>query len=139
MDSMGQDDSVLSRSDVERWVDGYEAAWRSPSTDALSSLFSDDAHYLHSPYAEPTIGLPAIARMWEAEREGPDEIFTLETEVVAVEGDTAVVRASVSYGDPKRQEYRDLWVLEFDEAGRCFSFEEWPFWPDKPWQSSGGR
>jgi hypothetical protein len=138
MDSLGQNDPVLSRSDVQRWVDGYETAWRSPSTDALTSLFSDDTHYMHSPYAEPTIGLSAISRMWEADRD-PDEVFTLETEVVALEETTAVVRATVSYGEPKRQEYRDLWVIQFDDEGRCISFEEWPFWPDKPWYSDGGR
>ena len=134
---LGQNDPVLSRSDVERWVDGYEAAWRTPVTDGLRSLFSDDARYRHSPYAEPIVGLPAIAQMWEAERDGPDEVFTLETDVVALEDATAVVRASVSYGDPVRQEYRDLWVIEFDDECRCISFEEWPFWPEKPWSNSG--
>ena len=75
--------------------------------------------------------------MWDAEREGPDEVFTLETEVVAVEADTGVVRALVLYGDPLRQEYRDLWVIQFDRDGLCTSFEEWPFWPDKPWSEHG--
>jgi hypothetical protein len=114
-------------------VAGYEAAWRRPGTDSLGSLFAEDARYGHSPYAEPIIGLDAIAQMWESEREGPDEIFTLGTEVVALEADTAVVRAHVLYGDPVRQEYADLWVIRFEDDGRCISFEEWPFWPDKPW------
>jgi ketosteroid isomerase-like protein len=122
-----------TRADVRHWVTGYEAAWRAPGTDALRSLFTDDALYRHSPYAEPISGLDAIAQMWEAEREGPDEVFTLETDVVAVEGDTAVVRARVHYGDPVRQEYFDLWVIRFEDDHRCVSFEEWPFWPEKPW------
>lgn len=127
---------VSTRADVQSWVAGYEAAWRTPGIDALESLFAEGARYLHSPYTEPIIGLLAIAQMWEVERDGPDEVFTLETEVVAVDGDTAVVRARVFYGDPVRQEYTDLWVVEFDGEGRCTSFEEWPFWPDKPWASS---
>jgi ketosteroid isomerase-like protein len=122
---------------VQRWVAGYEAAWRTPGTDTLRTLFAESAQYMHSPYAEPITGLGAIAQMWEAEREGPDEVFTLETEVVAVEGDTAIVRAQVFYGKPVRQEYRDLWVVQFDEKGRCTSFEEWPFWPGKPWSGRG--
>lgn len=128
---------VSTRADVQSWVAAYEAAWRTPGTDNLKSLFAEGARYLHSPYAEPIVGLPAIAEMWEAEREGPDEMFTLETEVVAVDRDTAVVRARVLYGNPVRQEYTDLWLVEFDDEGRCISFEEWPFWPDKPWSSSG--
>ena len=63
--------------------------------------------------------------MWETEREGPDEVFQMTREIVAVEGDTAVARLEVRYGDPVDQEYRDLWIMRFAEDGRCRSFEEW--------------
>lgn len=56
----------------------------------------------------------------------------MTSEVVAVEGDTAVVRVEVHYGDRAGQEYRDLWIMRFAEDGRCSSFEEWPFWPGQP-------
>jgi hypothetical protein len=69
--------------------------------------------------------------LWEAEREGPEEVFRLSSEVVAVEGDTAVVRVRVEYGEPVEQEFRDLWVMRFAPDGRCAAFEEWPFWPGK--------
>ena len=36
------------------------------------------------------------------------------------------------YGDPVRQEYRDLWVLRFGADGRVEDFEEWAYWPGKP-------
>ena len=98
-------DTVRTREDVERWIAGYETAWRAPGTDTLQSLFAEGARYRHSPYAEPVIGLHAISEMWEAERDGPDEVFTIETEIVTLDGDTAVVRALVLYGDPLRQEY----------------------------------
>jgi hypothetical protein len=77
------------------------------------------------------VGLPALANLWEAERRSADEDFTLTWEPVAIEGDTAVVRVHVTYGPPRDQQYRDLWVLRFDSEGRCESYEEWPFWPDK--------
>ncbi|MFG2099247.1 hypothetical protein ACGFJ5_01450 [Micromonospora echinaurantiaca] len=75
--------------------------------------------------------------MWEAERAGPDEVFRMTSEIVAVDGDTAVVRLEVRYGDPVHQEYRDLWIMRFAEDGRCGSFEEWPFWPAQPTASQG--
>lgn len=118
------------------WVDRYEHAWRSPGTDALADVFIDDAVYRHSPYADPVVGRTAIAAHWEAERDGPDEVFALATEVVAVDGDSGVARALVRYGDPVVQEYSDLWVVRFDGA-RAREFEEWPFWPGKPWTASG--
>jgi hypothetical protein len=77
------------------------------------------------------VGLAAIGRMWEAERVGPDEVFTLATDIVAVDGSTAVVRAEVRYGNPVSQEYRDLWVMRLRDDGRCDRFEEWPFWPEE--------
>jgi ketosteroid isomerase-like protein len=119
----------VTREQVRDWLAGYERAWRSPGTDALAGLFSDDATYLLSPYEEPVAGLPAIAAMWNREREGPDEQFTMMSELVAVEGDTAVARVEVRYAGPPAREYRDLWIIGFDEAGRCRHFEEWPFWP----------
>jgi len=126
---------VTDRGKVSQWLTGYEAAWRSAGTGSLADLFTADAGYLQSPYELPVAGLDAIARMWEAEREGPDEAFTLATEILAVDGPVAVVRAEVRYGDPSRQEFRDLWVIRLDDDGRCTWFEEWPYWPERPFSA----
>ena len=117
---------------VSRWLAGYEAAWRAPGTGQLAEIFTEDASYRLSPYDEPVVGLAAIGSMWDAERDGPDEVFTLATDIAAVDGPTAVVRAEVSYGNPVRREYRDLWMIRLGEDGRCSWFEEWPYWPERP-------
>jgi ketosteroid isomerase-like protein len=95
----------------------------------VAELFTEDASYSQGRYREPVRGLPAIAEMWEAERDGPDEVFTMHSEVVAVDGDTGVVRVEVRYGEPVRQDYRDLWIMRFADDGRCRQFEEWPYAP----------
>jgi ketosteroid isomerase-like protein len=115
-----------------QWLEGYETAWRTPGTATLAQLFDQDASYQQSPYEEPRRGLAEIAAMWEAEREGPDEPFTMQASIVAVDGDTAVARVNVDYSGPPALEYRDLWVMRFSSAGRCVAFEEWPFWPGQP-------
>src|SRR5690348_17576197 len=120
----------MTRNEVAEWVAAYERAWRSPGTEALEALFTADATYSQGPYREPVVGRPAIAAMWDAERDGPDEVFTMVSEVVAVDGDTGVVRVLVRYGEPVRQEYKDLWVIRLAPDGRCRAFEEWPFAPD---------
>jgi hypothetical protein len=119
-----------TREQTAEWVSAYEKAWRSPGTGALEALFTADATYSQGPYREPVSGLPAIADMWEGERDGPDEAFTMTSEIVAADGDTGVVRVLVRYGDPVHQEYKDLWVIRFAGDGRCRAFEEWPFEPD---------
>ncbi|SCG63508.1 nuclear transport factor 2 family protein [Micromonospora halophytica] len=118
------------------WLGAYEQAWRAPGTELLATIFTADASYLQGPYRTPIVGLPGIARMWADERIGPDEVFHLTSEIVAVEGDTAVARVEVRYGNPVDQEYRDLWIMRFAEDGRCRSFEEWPFWPAQPTAAS---
>ena len=122
---------MTDRAAVTEWLTGYEAAWRAPGTDHLAGLFTASATYLQSPYEQPVTGLNAIQRMWEQEREGPDEVFTLATEIIAVDGPTAVIRADVCYAGPPRQEYRDLWVIRLGDDSRCSWFEEWPFWPGR--------
>ena len=120
-------DPAVDRTGLRAWVALYERAWRTAGTELLAELFAPEATYQTAPFEEPFRGLPAIAAMWEVGQ--GDEVFTMGSEVVAVEGDTGVARVEVRYGEPVRQEYRDLWVVRFDAAGRCIAFEEWPFWP----------
>jgi hypothetical protein len=119
----------MEHRDVADWVERYEVAWRTPGTQELFGLFTTDATYRTSPYEPPFEGLDAIERMWERERDGADETFTMSSQVIAADGHTGVIRVEVEYGEPVEQSYRDLWVVELREDGRARSFEEWPFWP----------
>ena len=121
--------SAMDQQAVDDWVAAYEALWRAPGTEMLAEIFAPDVVYLTSPWARPIHGLQAVAELWEAERDGPDEEFTMTSRVLAVDGATAVVRAEVEYAAGGR--WRDLWVLTFDAEGRCASFEEWPFAPEQ--------
>jgi hypothetical protein len=121
----------MERSAVQQWVDRYELSWRTPGSDHLADLFVASATYLPSPWARALEGLEDIGEFWESERDGADESFTMSSDVVAVDGATAVVRVSVEYGAPVTGRWRDLWVLQFAADGRCSSFEEWPFAPDQ--------
>jgi SnoaL-like domain len=119
----------MDRTDFERWIDGYERAWRTPGTEALADLFTESASYSMAPFEPAHEGLDAIARLWEAEREGSDASFEMNWELVAVEGDTGVARVEVRYADSDPGHYRDLWVIRLAADGRCSAFEEWPFSP----------
>jgi SnoaL-like domain len=120
----------VDRDDVLRWVAEYERAWCEGDVAAVPRLFADGARYRSSPYAEPRTGHAAIQEFW-LDDEG--RTFTMTAEPVAVEGRAAVVRLEVRYLEPVDQEYRDLWVLRFAPDGRVEEFEEWAYWPDKPY------
>ena len=113
-----------------RWAADYERAWRSGDLDGVPRLFTEGARYRTSPYAEPRVGHTEIQALW---RDDEGRAFTVTAEPVAVEGHDAVVRLEVRYGDPVDQEYRDLWVLRFAPDGRVEAFEEWAYWPGKPY------
>jgi hypothetical protein len=77
------------------WIAAYETAWRTEGTAPLGRLFTEDATYQAAPFDERLEGVEAIARFWEDEREGPDEAFTLTSEIVTAQGDTAVARLEI--------------------------------------------
>jgi ketosteroid isomerase-like protein len=119
----------MEHEDLAGWIDAYERAWRTPGTALLAELFADGSTYLAAPFTAPMHGREAIASFWEAERESAEEVFALEWQPVAVEGDVGVARVEVRYGGPPAREYRDLWIVTLDADGRCSAFEEWPFFP----------
>jgi nuclear transport factor 2 (NTF2) superfamily protein len=123
----------MDRDDVMRWVAQYERAWRQRDVAAVEQLFTDDSQYRRSPYEESETGHDAIKAFW---LDDEDDVFTLQAEALAVEDRRAVVRVEVRYGDPVHQEYRDLWVLRFADDGRVEDFEEWAYWPGKPYSAA---
>jgi hypothetical protein len=116
----------VTRDDLDRWIDAYLAAWR--SGDGVDGLFTGDATYRSSPYLDPDSGIDAIKEFWRRETDDGEE-FTVQREIVAIEGDTGVVRLEVEYTSPRYRHYRDIWIVTLDGEGRCTAFEEWPFWP----------
>jgi hypothetical protein len=124
----------VDRDGVMRWVAEYERAWRDGNVAGVARLFTGGARYRTSPYSEPKVAHQEIQAFW---LDDDGRTFSVTAEPVAVEGYDAVVRLEVRYGDPVEQEYRDLWVLRFAPDGRVEEFEEWAYWPDKPFSAGG--
>jgi hypothetical protein len=121
----------MDRATAQVWIDRYVRCWQARGTDGLSDLFTADIRYRTSPWREPIAGLDALAAFWDAERDGPDEQFRIESEILAVDGGLAVVRVQVDY--ERGSSWRDLWLIRLDADGRrCQEFDEWPFAPEQP-------
>ena len=102
--------------------------------EAVGALFTEDAAYRASPYEPSQVGQAAIKAFW---LDDAGRSFSMDAEVVAVDGDVAVVRVDVLYESPRVQEYRDVWILRFSADGRVADFEEWAYWPGQPYSADG--
>ena len=117
----------MDRPTLQRWLDDYVAAWRSNDAAAIGELFTADAEYRYHPADEPVFGRDAIVASWLEE---PDEPGTWDAwyEPFAVEGARGVATGVSTYFDPDGSPdrvYDNVFVLEFDDEGRCTSFTEW--------------
>lgn len=115
------------RADIDAWLERYVAAWKSYDRDEIEALFSDEARYRFHPWDEPVVGPEAIADSW---LEDPDEpgSFDATYECYAADEDRAVAVGSSTYfaadGTVDRV-YDNVYLLRFDEDGRCSEFTEW--------------
>jgi uncharacterized protein (TIGR02246 family) len=126
----------MDRTDVERWIESYRRAWETDDASDVASLFTDDATYKPYPWPRGRVGWQGrdeIVEKWIGR--GDSKIgWRFEHEILAVEGDTAVVEGWTSYdrgeGEPWDEAYANIWLVRFAEDGRARQFSEW--WVQKP-------
>ncbi len=117
----------MTRTDFDRWLDGYRRAWKTDDAEQIGALFTDDAVYSPGPFSEPWRGREAIVANW-IERGDSQADWRFESEVLAVEGETGVVRGETTYpahGDEPERVYSNVWVISLAPDGRARSFAEW--------------
>ena len=117
----------MDRNQFQAWLDRYVEAWKTYDPDQIGSLFSEDATYAYHPKDEPERGRAAILEAWFHQ---PDEKGTYDAkyEVLAIDGDTYVAQGRSDYfetpGGPLRDQYFNVYVCRFNEAGECTEFVE---------------
>jgi len=114
---------VVTPESLEAWLDAYVEAWRTYDRDAIAELFSADATYAYHPYdEEPLQGRDAIVASW---LEDPDEAGSWEAAYrpLLIDGDRAVATGETRYADGPT--FSNLYVMRFDDDGRCAEFVEW--------------
>ena len=117
----------MSRTDFEHWLAAYRDAWGTDNPEQIGALFTEDATYAPSPFSDAWEGREAIVRNW-IERGDSKIPWQFESELVAIEGDTGVVRGLTTYpphGDEKEKVYSNIWVIRLAPDGRATSFAEW--------------
>lgn len=107
---------------VQAWLDAYVAAWRSYDPVAIADLFAKGATYAYQPWGAPVQGREAIVASWLTEQDPPDS-WDAEYRSTLISDNNAVVVGETRYVDGRT--FSNLWLLSFDEAGRCATFVEW--------------
>ena len=114
--------------DVAAWVERYVRSWSTNDPSHIGALFAENASYFPAPHEEPWRGRAAIVANWLARKDEPRS-WAFRHEIVAVADDAAFVRGWTHYLEPPA-DYSNLWVIRFNESGRCLEFTEW--WMARP-------
>jgi ketosteroid isomerase-like protein len=105
------------------WMDRYIVAWTENHPDHIAALFTEDAVYDPQTADGELHGVEEIVSWWREIGDDPDN-WSFEWLPLVEEGDLAIITGSTRYADPPSS-YRNLWVIRFDESGRCRDFTEW--------------
>lgn len=120
-EAQGPDSLVSER--LETWMTGYLAAWTDNDPDHIAGLFTEDAVYDPQTADGEIHGVDAIVAWWRAVDDDPDN-WDMEWLPLVEKDDLAIVTARVRYFSPPAS-FRNLFVIRFDESGRCRDFTEW--------------
>jgi hypothetical protein len=115
----------MTPDEVQSWLDAYVAAWRDYDPAQIGALFAADASYAYHPWDHGDAvvrGRDAIVESWLDEQDAPGS-WQAEYHPLLTDGDRAVVTGVTRYANGKV--YDNLWVLAFDDRGRCTEFVEW--------------
>jgi hypothetical protein len=122
----------MTRADFEQWLERYRAAWTTDDPQQIGDLFTEEATYSPWPFSKPWEGREAIVAKW-IERGDSKDPWRFESDLLAVEGDTGVVKGLTTYpahDDEAEDAYSNIWVIRLEPDGRARSFAEW--WIQRP-------
>jgi hypothetical protein len=116
----------MTHAEFQAWLDRYVAAWRSNDAGDIAALFAEDAEYLYHPADEPVRGRDAIVAAW---LDNPDAPGTADGqyEPLAIDGENHVAHGWSRYFTDGQlsDEYWNIFLCRFDDAGRCTYFCDW--------------
>jgi len=123
----------LTRAALEQWLQRYERAWEERDPARAAEIFTPDATYRETPFAEPFRGRAAVRDYWASVTADQRDI-DFKYDVIAVSGNTGVAHWSATLTQPSsgaKVQLDGVFVLEFDADGTlCRSLREWWHLPE---------
>ena len=118
----------MDRQQFQSWLDGYVDAWKTYDEAKIGALFADNVEYRYHPLSEALHGRAAVVASWVDNKDDPNT-YDAEYKVLAIDGDTFVGNGHSDYfdgpGGPLRDQYFNVYICHFNDAGECTSFTEY--------------
>ena len=119
----------MDRQGFQDWLDRYVDAWKTYDPDKIAALFSEDVEYLYHPNDEPEVGRELLVSNWLDQKDEPGT-YDAEYHPVAIDPDGTYVangwsRYYETPGGKMRDEYWNVYIIRFNDAGECTSFIEY--------------
>ena len=117
----------LTRDQFAAWLERYLQAWRSADPASIGELFSEDVTYSQDGGQSSIEGREAVVRDWLEAAYEPDASWEASYEPLAIEQQVHVAVGSTRYlrADGVREDFSNIFVIRFDEDGRCRDLREW--------------
>jgi hypothetical protein len=109
------------------WLHRYEQAWESRDAGAASSIFTENALYYETPFAEPFRGRQGIADYWAGVTADQRDV-DFKAEVIAVKDDVGVAHWNAKFttaSTGERVELDGIFVLRFGPQNLVSELKEW--------------
>src|SRR5690606_33271931 len=109
----------MNVNDLERWLAGYKAAWESRDAEAVCRLFTLDALYYETPYAEPFKGHDGIRDYWSSVTADQRDV-AFSSDVIGVIEPTGIARWSAKFklaSNGADVELNGVFLLQFNAEG----------------------
>ena len=117
----------LTMGQLSDWLDAYGEAWESRDANKAATLFSDDSSYQVTPYEAPHRGPEGVSQYWAGVTESQRNV-EFEYEPLSINGNTGIAHWSAQFDidpDGPHLELNGIFVLEFDQDGKCSRLREW--------------
>lgn len=112
---------------LEGWLTAYGRAWETRDADAAAALFSSNANYFETPYAEPFAGSAGVREYWARVTSDHSDVKFRHTIVGLADG-VGVARwnAKLTLASTDGPlELDGVFLLTFDADGLCKELREW--------------
>ena len=117
----------MDPADVENWLSRYGRAWEERDSEAAAALFTENATYRETPFAEPLRGREAVREYW-ADVTRSQEDIRFGSESLAVTGQRAIALWRSTFSrivGGERVQLDGVFVLRFSDDGLCCELREW--------------